>query len=316
MIRLEQHGVYNLDEIAGKVRLSSEWRNGASKFEFEILAEKLPFTINRGSYLTFSYGGINMFAGRVFSSKRTSEKVISIVAYDQLRYFKAKDTVMRKDSTLTQFIELVASNLKIRCHPLNNTVIVLDDYLFDNMTYLDMVYQSIKDNLLANTYMYVLYDDFGALRLDDIYDMRLPLVLGDHSLVYKYEFEESIDKDTFNQIKLAYDNKNTGKRDIYLVLDSNNISKYGLLQHFEKVNSGNAGQIIDKANALIKLKNRETNTLSIDAFGDARVRGGTGIKVELTDAGINSWAIVNKVSHKIENGIHTMSLDLIIDGGI
>ncbi|MFV0552277.1 MAG: hypothetical protein ACK5L6_10220 [Anaerorhabdus sp.] len=316
MIQFEQNGVYNLDEVAGSINLSSQWRNGPSKFEFEVLSEKLPFKIQKGSYLTFNFNGENMFAGRVFTTKITEKKTVLITAYDQLRYMKAKDTVMRKNCTLTQFVELCSANLQLRISGLTDTVIPLDDYLFDNQTYLDMVYKSIKGNLLLNTYMYNIYDDFGAICLKDIYDMRLPLVIGDDSLAYQYSYEESIDKDTFNQIKLAYDNKKSGKREIYLVLDSTSIQKYGMLQYFEKVNSGTAGQIIDKANAMIKLKNRETNTLSINALGDPRVRGGSGIKVELAEAGLNCWAIVNKVTHKIDNGIHTMSLDLIIDGGI
>ena len=150
--------------------------------------------------------------------------------------------------------------------------------------------------------------------MTDLLDMRLPLIVGEQSLGFKYEYVVSIDSDTYNQVKLAYDNKKTGKRDIYIARDSNNIGKWGVLQHFEKVTSGTDAQLIDKANMLLKLKNRETVTLTMSALGDVRVRGGSGVRVILNDCGIDLWAIVDKAVHKWSNGIHTMDLTLVIDG--
>ncbi len=316
MIIIESEGkVYELDNIVGSVSLTHTWKNGASKLEFECLAKSIQGVAN-GNYMTFSYNGTNMFAGKVFTVKDTNEGIKKIVAYDQLRYLKAKDTLIRKDNSLTEFIETIACNLQLRISGVTNTLIKLDDYLFDNMTYLDMAYRSISDNLLANGYYYCLYDDFGALVLKDLYDMRTSLVLGDNSLVYNFDYERSVDKDTFNQVKLAFDNKTSGKRDIYITKDSNSISQYGLLQYFEKVTGGTAGQLIDKSNMLLKLKNRETKKLSLSAIGDLRVRGGTGLKLEIKDINLNCWAIVDKVVHKFDKGLHEMNLDLTIDGGL
>ena len=309
---IECGGVKDIENIAGNITLTSCWKNGASKLEFTILPGLAPVN---GSYLTFSPGA-DMFAGRVFAHRRTQDKRIQVTAYDQLRYLKAKDTVMRKQMSLTQFVDVIAANLQLRVSGLANSVIPLDDYLFDNQTYLDMAYQSISDNLMANGYYYCLYDRFGALALTDLLDMRLPLIVGEQSLGFKYEYEVSIDSDTYNQVKLAYDNKKTGKRDIYIARDGNNIGKWGVLQHFEKVTSGTDAQLIDKANILLKLKNRETVTLTMSALGDVRVRGGSGVRVILNDCGIDLWAIVDKAVHKWSNGIHTMDLTLVIDGSL
>lgn len=310
---IEENGVKDLEDIAGDITLTSCWKNGASKLEFTILPDIIP---QNGAYLTFSPQGVNIFAGRVFTHRRTNEKKIQISAYDQLRYLKAKDTIMRKEMSLTQFTELVASNLQLRVSSLDESVILLDDYLFDNKTYLDMIYQSIQDNLYTNGYYYCIYDDFGALALKELLNMRLPLIIGEHSLGYKYDYEVSIDSDTYNQVKLAFDNKKSGKRDLFVTMDSNNIEKWGVLQHFEKVTSGTEAQLIDKANLLLRLKNRETVTLTISALGDLRVRGGSGIRVVLHDCLLDVWAIVDKVVHKWNNGIHSMDLTLIIDGSL
>ena len=41
----------------------------------------------------------------------------------------------------------------------------------------------------------------------------------------RYTYEKSIDKDVYNQVKLYRDNEKTGKRDVWIVKDSNNIKK-------------------------------------------------------------------------------------------
>ena len=42
-------------------------------------------------------------------------------------------------------------------------------------------------------------------------------------------------KDTYNKIKLAVDNKETGVREIYTTQDGVNMAKWGTLQFYEKV---------------------------------------------------------------------------------
>lgn len=310
---IEAGRVMDLEDIAGDITLTSTWKNGATKLEFTI-AE--PFPVENGAYLTFNPKGTPMFAGRVFTRRQTQKKEIKVMAYDQLRYLKAKDTVMRRNSSLTQFIELIAANLQLRISNLTETGILLDDYLFDNQTYLDMAYKSISDTLLASGRYYCLYDDLGALALKELADMRLPLIIGEKSLGYEFEYEASIDSDTYNQIKLAYDNKETGKRDLFITRDSTTIGRWGMLQYFEKVSSGTPAQLIDKANMLLQLRNRETITLSMSALGDTRVRGGSGIWIVLQDLGLNLWAIVDQAVHQWSKGIHTMDLTLIIEGSV
>ena len=193
---------------------------------------------------------------------------------------------------------------------MDKTEYKLGKYLFDNKTYLDMLYQSIQDNLIGNTYYYTLRDNCGALDLRDTLDLRLPLVIGDESLAYDYDYTRSIDEDTYNYVKVAKDDKKKGVRDTYVVQDSNNISKWGKLILYEKVSANlNDAQLIDRAKMLLSIKNRETETLKIECIGDIRVMGGSGVKVEISAAGLNTWAVVDSVTHNFDKG--TMTLNLI-----
>ncbi len=103
-------------------------------------------------------------------------------------------------------------------------------------------------------------------------DLTLDLVLGDESLVFDFDYEKSIDDDFYNQIKIVSDNEESGKRDVYITKDSGSISKYGLLQYFEKLDKNtNASQAKSKADTLLKLYNREMETLSLKCLGDVHI---------------------------------------------
>lgn len=89
------------------------------------------------------------------------------------------------------------------------------------------------------------------------------------------------------------------------------IKEWGLLRHFEKIDTPTNGQA--KANALLKLYNKKTRELKVSgAFGDINVRGGTliPIKLYLGDIQTNNFMLVERVTHNFDNDHHTMDLTL------
>lgn len=304
-------GSTDITDIALDVKYKSAWNNGAGQFTFSYPTAKAGMFAN-GSAVIFTYGGANIFYGFLFTTKQDRKKY-SCTCYDQLRYFKASNSIMRPICTLTEFLNIVASSVgeRIRIGQVDNTVVKLSKYLFDNKTHLDMLYQSIKDNLTANGYWYALRDDFGALDLRDIVDLRLPLILGDGSLGTDFDYEKSIDDDTYNYIKVAKDDKEKGVRNVYLAQDPNTMKTWGKLMLYDKVSADlNESQLAARANQLLQLKNRETQTLKMDCIGDARVMGGSGIRVKIAEAGLDLWAVVDSVTHNFGHTKHTMSLEL------
>ena len=302
--------VFDFSNVASSITLKSSWANGASKLTFSY-SKTVDKKLNNGDYVEFEYQGVKLFAGTVFTVK-SNKGDPEITAYDQLRYFKAKDTVMRKNMSLSELLNVCVGNLLVTAdiQPITEK---LPDYLFDNQTYLDMIYQSCSDHLMQTGYYYVLRDNAGKVELKEIYDLRVPIIIGDESLAYNYDYERSIDSDTYNQIKLAKDNQDTGLRDVYIVHDTSLIQKWGMLQYFEKVdNNLNDSQIKERADRLIKLKKRETEKLKLSALGDVRILGGSGVRVVLSNEGIDAWAIVDSVTHTF-TPIHTMELSLVFE---
>ena len=129
-----------------------------------------------------------------------------------------------------------------------------------------------------------------------------------------FEYTSSIDENTYNKIKLTYDNEESGKRDVYIAQDGSHINEWGVLQYFDTLSKGENGQA--KADALLQLYNKKTRKLKItNAFGDVRVRGGSMIVVHLKlgDIKVKNFMLVETCKHKFKLGSHRM--DLTLRGG-
>lgn len=100
---------------------------------------------------------------------------------------------------------------------------------------------------------------------------------------------------------------------VFVAESDANIKRWGILQYFEQIDTPSLGQ--NKANALLKIYNRKTRSLTIrDAFGNPEVRGGSMIpvKLDLGDYIANSYFIVDKVVHKFSKDSYTM--DVTVEG--
>ena len=127
-----------------------------------------------------------------------------------------------------------------------------------------------------------------------------------------FEYESSIDDQTYNKIKLVFNNEKTGKRELYVTQDGEKINQWGVLQYFEEVQTHIGAAA--KANALLKLYDQKTRSLTIkNAMGDLRVRAGTSLLVSLNlgDIVTNNFMVVEKVQHVFKDSEHFMDLTLI-----
>lgn len=176
-----------------------------------------------------------------------------------------------------------------------------------------MIQNALDLTLQNKSQMYVLYDDFGKLTLKGLNSMRLNLLI-DEETGENFDYTSSIDEQTYNKVKLTYDNDKTGKREIYIAQHGKNMNAWGVLQYFDTLQKGENGQA--KANALLSLYNKKTRNLSIkNALGDIRVRAGSMIAVilNLGDMKINNLMLVEKCKHEFKESEHYM--DLTLRGG-
>ena len=133
-----------------------------------------------------------------------------------------------------------------------------------------------------------------------------------------YSLETSIDSNTYNRVKIVYEktNKDDKKTTYHTIVyqSSKSINQWGVLQLYEKVDNIKVAKL--KAQAYMKMYNAKTKSLTVkDVIGDRNVRAGSMVPVimNLPNCKISSYLLVEKVTHKFENGKHTM--DLILSGG-
>lgn len=291
------------------VEWSLERKGVPGKLTFKVLYDPA-FPFEEGDPVRFSINGSNLFFGYIFVKKRSKDNLFDVTAYDQLRYLKNKDCYIYQNKTASDVVKMLADDFGLKTGELENTGFVIPMRSEKDKTLFDII-QTALDITMENTgKLFVLYDDFGKLTLKNTADMKLNLLI-DETSAENYDYITSIDGETYNQIKLTYDNTETGVRDVYLTKDSANINQWGLLQYHESIDEKVNGQA--KAEALLKLYNRKARNLSIkDAFGDARVRAGCFLPVILhfDDLKLQNYMLVEKVKHTFKDELHVMNLTL------
>lgn len=287
--------------------------------EYKGTPGQLKFTVVKDDVISFEEGNavklvVNdepVFYGFVFQKSRDKQHHIEVTAYDQLRYLKNKDTYVYTNKTASEVIKMIASDFDLNCGTIEDTAYKIAARSEDNQTLFDIIQNALDETLKAKSKLYILYDKVGKLMLQDVASMKLDLLICEDT-AQDFSYTSSIDGDTYDQIKLVYENDNAGTRDVYMMKDSKHISKWGVLQYYEKLQDPTGASA--KADAFIKLYNQKTRNLTVkDCFGDLRIHAGVSVIVnlDLGDLTAQNYMVVEKVTHTFSEHLHTMDLTLM-----
>ena len=300
------------------IEWTTERRSTPGKLTFNVVKDDV-INFQEGAAVRLKSDGKPVYCGFVFTKKRDKKQVITVTAYDQLRYLNNKDTYVYEGKTAAQFIKMIAADFSLNVGTIEDTPFVIPSRVEDNTSLFDMIENALDLELQNNGNMYVLYDDFGKLTLKFLGNMYV----GDNSSGYlmidegtgeNFEYTSTIDSDTYNKIKLTYDNEESGKREVYIAQDSSHVNEWGILQYFDTLSKGENGQA--KADALLQLYNKKIRNLKITkAIGDTRVRAGSMVVINLAlgDMNLKNFMLVEKVTHTFNLDSHFM--DLTLRGG-
>ena len=291
------------------IQWTTERAGSPSTLKFTVIKDDI-IAFQEGNPVRLRVDGKDVFYGFVFSKKRNKEHHIEVTAYDQLRYLKNKDTYVYENKTASQVIKMIADDFGLNLGTIESTKHVIPSRVEDNQSLFDIIQNALDLELQTNGEMYCLFDDFGKLTLKNIASMKLDLLI-EEGTAENFDYTSSIDQNTYNKIKLTYDNEKTGEREVYISKDSANINSWGVLQFYEKLQKGENGK--NKADALLKLYNKKTRNLKVNnCFGDLRCRAGTMVPVNLYlgDISVSNYLLVEKATHTFNNDCHQMSLNL------
>lgn len=309
-IFIEHEGKLQIPPVKEGVQLTWERKGTPGKLEFTVLKDSA-LNFEEGDQVKLTENGTEMFYGFVFKKSRDKNGEIAVTAYDQLRYLKNKDTYIETGLKASEFLQRIVKDFSLQAGTIEDTGYVIEIIDAKDQTLFDAIQDTLDTTLLNTKKLYVLYDNVGKLTLQNINSMKLNLLI-DAETGENYSYESSIDDQTYNKVKLVYNDEDTGKRQAFIAQSGENINKWGVLQYYEVVNTTTGASA--KADALLGLYNQKTRKLTVsDAFGDPRVRAGSALFVilDLGDVKVNNFMVVNKVVHTFKGESHRMSLDLI-----
>ncbi len=288
-------------------------RNGTpGKLVFEAPYEK-KFKVVEGNTVILKVDGVNFFKGYVFSREMSKNGIMSYTVYDQLRYLKNKDTLVYKEKTATEVIEIIAKRFKLECGIIADTG-YRTSAIEDNTTLFDIIQNALSNTLIMTGKVYVLYDNSGKLCLSDIAGMKVNSCVVDMETGENFKYGTSIDDGVYNKVKLIYENKETGRYDMYVTENTINIDMWGVLQYVENIDTPDLGKL--KSKALLLFYNKKQKNLSVSGVvGNCKVRAGSLVPVilNLKDMKISNYMMVERVTRIFKNRQHSM--DLVLSGG-
>lgn len=310
--------VYDITEICSSTGWNTDIDFSPGSLELELLKYS-KLKINEGDIVRLTFDGVKVFFGKVFTKKK-SQKIKggwNLTCMDSMRYLKNKETMVVGPLASHELFTRICKEQELPYKVVDKSAWKAPSKVYDDKTLFEIIQDSLDQTLVNYGMWYIIRDNFGKLEHVALNSLITNMVIGDASLAKGYEYESSID-DSSNQVKLFKDNKDTGKREIYIVKDSKKIAEWGKLQFTEKVDDKlTPAQIKERANYIHKSLNKPTRTLKIPCIGNPVLRAGNSVILSISELVTEGFAqqqlaIIRKADHKWSDGKYEMNLDLVV----
>lgn len=297
--------------IEGELTLSSTMYGACSTLGFKVIKDE-NISMLEGDMVTLIIDGVKMFKGFIFSKKRDKNDIIYVTCYDQIRFLLNKDTKIYENLTATQFINTICNEYKLKIGSIDNTKYVIERRVDADRKLLDMIYSAINITQNMTGEKYVFYDDFMAITLKNVKDMKTDYLL-DNKEAINFSYESSIDENTYTQIKVV-DDITYKLREVVVVSDEEKIKKFGILQKLYYLKN----DLNPKEFARKRLEEQKSETRKLDVYGATgrlNLRAGNSIIVDLNlgDILYNDLCTITHLRHKFTYDHHTMDMTLDIN---
>lgn len=262
-----------------------------------------------------------LFLGYIFSKERTSEHIITVCAYDQLRYLKNKDTYNYSYKTASDVVKMIATDFKLKTGEIDNSGFIIASRIEEGKSLFDIILNAV-DLTYKNTGKYfILFDDAGKLCFKNQQNLKRSFIISpqDGSVV-DFSCRTDIDSETFTKVKLYQRNKKKQINKVFSISDNTSVDKFGVLQYFEKVPyEYNDFQVREYAKSILESGSKRKRVFSVKCLGfgngEATIRAGNGVFIKNLDIGdeiIFDTVFISKCVHTFRGCEHI--LDLTFEG--
>lgn len=310
-----QQETSDIASIVESFSLSSSIGCQSGKCELSIIGDGAEFHL--GSRIQIYSGTDGIYQGWLFSVSMSDSRRFKATCYDQTRYLRNVDVMVYKDITLNKLFNDICAKFNLKTGTVDASDYTLPGEVCEGKALWDVLQESI-DNVLAYTKrLFIIRDNFGELELRDIENLRTDFVIDDENVGMGFDYNIGIDKDSFNQVRLGYEDAGAAERKWGFVYDKDLIERWGTLQLYKLLKAPlPLAQLEERASAMLQLHAKPSRTVRLNCFGDFRISAGCGVSLQmdrvLAFKGLNRF-YVSSCQHQVSNDKHTMSLTLAID---
>lgn len=278
--------------------------------------------IPAGSRIQFWVNGEGLFSGiceeAELSKNGNGEKVYLLRAVDHLQLLQGIESAYRPEGmTADGFFMHLYNKYRprfdlagARCAVFEPSTAPLNDYYFDGYSLYSMISESMTEAHVAEApnSQYMIRDNMGVIEWRELKALRLPIVLGDNSLITSYTYTNSITQ-TYNAVKALRDNPEIGMRDAWIVENTETQGKWWFRQLTWYADEAMTEAEIMEINRLkLTANNRVHRTLRGAGIGDFRVRAGMGVQLRMDAAKIDKGHWCEEATHILSSDMHHMDL--------
>ncbi len=309
-LMIENKGFVYTPIVLEGITWESVTKGAPSVLKFSIIKDSV-IDVVEGNCVQLRVDGVDVFIGFIFYKDRGKDNVISITAYDQLRYLKNKDTYMYENMKASEVIKSLAEDYCLRTGVIEDTEYVIPSRVEENKTIMDMMQSALDLTFENRNTKFILYDNFGEITLKNMASMAVEMVI-DEEMAEDFGYTTSIDGETYNRIRLYNKDEVDPSKRVTEVKSDETIRTWGVLQYFDTIEYGENAKV--KAEGLLEQYNKKSRKLTINkCFGDLRVRAGCVIivKLNLGDVELLDYMLVEKCKHTFEENEHFMELTVL-----
>lgn len=289
--------------------------NAARKIDVKILHRggfgREVVNVEEGDTILFKWQGVELFRGIAFNGAQTKSGILSLTAYDMMQYLLLnRDVYVFTNSRADQIATRLMKDFEIPFEGFANTVHKIKTLVFDTeITLYDMILKGLIDTQKQTSRRHRIYSKQGKVRLERLDEPSSMWVLETGVNIEDYTYTTSI-SETATRVKLVAGEES--KQITATVTDTAGKTKFGVLQHFEKVSGEiNQAQLNDRANKTLASKKGIKRKLDISAIGIPDLVSGMPVRVIEKEIPIDKTYYVDSDVHLFKSNSHTMTLNLI-----
>jgi len=298
--------------IAERITLEFFRVGGPGKLTFQVVRDSV-ISFHEGDKVVLRLGAQVLFSGFVFTKRRQAGKLVTVIAYDQIRYLKNRDTLAYEALTAAELVRRVTEDWGLATGEIEETGYLIPGRVENGRPLLDMIQTALDITAKQTGHLFVLYDKAGELHLTHTKNMMLDTLIHEGSIA-NFDYTSTIDRDSYSAVRLYRPSGAAGETAFYGARRDDLVERWGLLRHFARLEEGADGP--ETAEAFLWRYGRKARRLRIvDAAGVPAVRGGSMLPVALCLGDISAPAhlVVEQVIHCFSEGRHMM--ELVLAGG-